>query len=389
MNTKNKSILTIFALVLFLLFSGIKGMVLGASFFIPLSFAIVLALLLIPLARKLENKGFSSGLASISCVVLAMLAYLTFFFLLAAQGQNLSEQWPEIKNEIKPKIETTLSKLEEKTGYDLERHLPGFLQEDSGEKAKEDQANQNNPSSSNFDIAGKVAPVAMNVFGFFGNSLLTFVYLFFLISFRHKVRTAVLLFFEESKRDEVEQIFNKSMGLVLSFLGGKFLLITFLAIIYSIGLSIAGVENAIIISLMAALFSLIPYLGVMTGFVLSITFTLVGGGDLNSLIIVAVTYSIAQFVESYLLEPYVVGDKVNLNPLMTVLVVVAGGMIWGVAGMVLSIPFTAIIKVICDAVKPLEPIGYLLGGEDNNKDDMPGPIKKWTEKLVNQVKKRF
>lgn len=394
---KNRNALIIFTIIILALFFGTKGMIIGSSFFIPLMFAVLIVLISIPLARKLEKFGLSRGLTSFACLLLVILAYLSFFLLITIQGKNIAEEWPEMKKKVEPKLEEALNLIEDKTGMNLQDQLPPFLQ--NQETAKEEQkdkkitdptdpsqkteettqAPEQNAQSSGkeesegpSEIPGKLAPVAMNVFGFFGSSVITFVYVFFLLSFRAKVKRSILLFFDYDKRKAVEKILNQSVELVLSFLGGRFLLVLFLAIIYAIGLTIAGVENAILISLMAALFSLVPYMGVLIGFLIAITFTLLGGGDTNSLIIVAATYGVAQFVESYILEPYVVGDKVNLNPLMTILVVVAGGMIWGVAGMFLSIPFTAILKIIFDAVQPLKPIGYLLGSEENEDSEEPG-----------------
>lgn len=400
---KNKNGLLIFTLIILGLFFGIKGMIGGSTFFIPLMFAVLIMLICIPLARKLEKFGLSRGLTSFACLLLVILAYLSFFLLITIQGKNIADKWPEMKKNLEPKLEETLKLIEDKTGMNLQDQLPAFLQKEESSDPQGDSKKKSEPTGPSpqtkettrgsdeqaqspgkvqsevpSGIPGKLAPIAMNVFGFFGSSLMTFVYVFFLLSFRAKVKRSILLFFDYEKRKAVEKILNQAVELVLSFLGGRLLLVLFLAIIYAIGLSIAGVENAILISLMAALFSLVPYLGVLIGFIIAITFTLLGGGDTNSLIIVAATYGIAQFVESYILEPYVVGDKVNLNPLMTILVVVAWGMIWGVAGMFLSIPFTAILKIIFDAVQPLKPIGYLLGSEEN--EDAEEPEKDESEK---------
>lgn len=382
---KNKNTFLTLSLTVLVLFFGIKGIILASSYLIPLTFAVMLTLISIPLARKLEGFGLSRTLASLCCLLLGVLAYLSFFFLISVQGQNIAEKWPEMKEQMKPKFEETISQLEEKTGLDLQSQLPDFMNDQKKSEVKDEESEGQTESSGQSEIPSKLAPVAMNIFGFFSSSMITFVYFFFLLSFRRKVKTSILLFFEEEKRSEVKKVLDESIDLVLNFLGGRFLLILFLAIIYTIGLTIAGVENAVLISLMAALFSLVPYLGVLTGFTLAITFTLLGGGDSTAVIIVAVTYGLAQFIESNILEPYVVGDKVNLNPMITILVVVAGGMIWGVAGMVLSIPIAGLMKIIFDAIEPLRPLGYLLGGEDTKDTKEPGPVEQWGKKMWEKI----
>lgn len=382
---KDKNAFIVFSLIVLVLFFGIKGIILAASYLIPLTFAVLLTLITIPLARKFEQFGLSRGLASFSCLLLAILVYLSFFFLISVQGHNIAEKWPEMKEQIQPKFEKALSQIEEKTGLDLQSQLPGSQEIPEDSEQENQDTKETEESGGQSEIPGQLVPFAMNIFSFFGSSVLIFVYLFFFLSFRKKVKQSILLFFEKEKRNTVEKVLDESSDLALNFLGGRLLLILFLAVIYSIGLTIAGVENAILISLMAAIFSLVPFLGVWIGFTMAITFTLIGGGNTSSLIIVAATYFIAQFVESYILEPYVVGDKVNLNPLMTILVVVAGGVIWGVAGMVLSIPIVGILKIIFDAIEPLKPLGYLLGGEDIKESKEPGRLEKWGKSMWEKV----
>ena len=384
---KNKDLHILLPLIIIALYFLIKGLVLAASFLIPLTFAILAALVFIPLARKLENIRFPTILASLVCTILAVICFLGFFLLMGVQGQNISEEWPKMKSQIKPKLEKSINTLENKTGISLQETLPGFLKsEDKKEKETSkstDEKEQLGPIQSG---TSKIAPtIAMNVFGFFGSSFLTFIYLFFLLTYRKKIKHSMLMFFSSKNKSSAESILNQSIVLALNFLGGRLLLIFFLAVIYAIGLSIAGVENAILISVIAASLSLIPYLGLVAGFVLAITLTILGGGDTTSIIIVVVTYSLAQFIESYILEPYVVGDKVNLNPLMTIMVVIMGGLIWGISGMVLSIPVAAILKIVFDSIPSLKPLGYLLGDEETKEEDEGNKFKKFGENLWDKI----
>ncbi|MEJ7671601.1 MAG: AI-2E family transporter [Chitinophagaceae bacterium] len=81
------------------------------------------------------------------------------------------------------------------------------------------------------------------------------------------------------------------------------------------------------------------------------------------LIGVLITYAVVQFIQTYILEPLVVGAEVNINPLFTIIAIVLGELIWGIPGMVLAIPLTGIFKIICDNVEPLKPYGFLIGKE--------------------------
>src|SRR5690606_10976306 len=107
-----------------------------------------------------------------------------------------------------------------------------------------------------------------------------------------------------------------------------------------------GLKHALFISLIAALFSLIPYVGNIIGLVLAIAMSFLSQGDTGQIIGILIVFSIAQFVESYFLEPFIVGAEVDLNPVIVIVGVVLGGIVWGVMGMILAIPLLGICKVV-------------------------------------------
>lgn len=410
---KPNSILIRSALLVLGAFFFIKGVVLAEGFLVPLTFAVVLTLITIPLARKLEKKGFSHLWASVTSVIVCILAYLAFFFVIAAQIGSVSERWPEMKKQLTPKLSEAVQKIEDKTGMNVMQQIPPWLN-GSGSMSNGDDREQSEPDqetnsqSENSEkkqdsqsaaasgrdsgvpdgVKKQLGQLAVNIFGFLGNSLLTFIDLFFLLHYRQKVKLSILRFFDADKQKQVKDVLEESVKLGLNFLGGRFLLILSLAIIYTTGLLIAGVEDAILIGLLAALMSLIPYVGVVGGYILAIAMTFLGGAENWALIVVTVTYGLAQFIEGNILEPFIVGDKVNINPLVTVIVVVLGSAIWGVAGMILSIPIVGICKIVFDSVKKLEPLGYALGEEDVSDPNEEGFMSKWGEKLRGMFKKK-
>ena len=100
------------------------------------------------------------------------------------------------------------------------------------------------------------------------------------------------------------------------------------------------------------------------------------GGSIQMVLGVFITYLVIQFIQSYILEPLVVGAEVNINPIFTILVLVGGEMIWGIPGMVLAIPILGIIKIVCDHIEPLKPYGFLIGHDKTKREDSP-----WIKKL--------
>lgn len=381
MNGKN--LVFFFTLLVLGIYFAVVGIIGAGSFLKPLTFAILLTLMCVPLARKLESWKFSRGFASFTCVLLSLIAYLAFFMIITIQVNNVADRWSAVETQVKPKVAAVLENLKERTGLDYVSQFEK-LSTTPSEQAESVDTTPNQVDSAEEMVSSskeEILAVVNSIFNFLGSSMLTFIYIFFMLTYRGKIKKSLLMFFEHRKQEDVKDVINNAINLALNFIAGRFTLILFLAIIYSIGLSISGIENAILISAIAALLSLIPYAGVVLGYGLAIMMAVFSGANTWSLIGVSITYGLAQFIESYILEPYVVGSKVDLNPLVTIIVVVLGGSIWGVAGMILSIPLAGIAKIICDAVPALHPLAYALGGDENDSEEEQGFLSKWGEKI--------
>tara|TARA_R110002020_G_scaffold305892_3_gene521821 strand:- start:123 stop:1337 length:1215 start_codon:yes stop_codon:yes gene_type:complete len=403
---KSKEILLILTLIVLGTYFSIVGVIEAAGFLKPLAIAVLLTLICIPLCRKLESWKLSKGLSALVSVLLSLLVFLAFFAIISAQLANISERWPEIKSKAKPKLEQFHENVSEKTGLNLEQQLGMFgysgqsyspeedgsetqaLQDSSSSADNSSSQSQSSPEKIVSKASQEIGTIVMNFFSFLSSAVLTMVYLFFLLLYRNKVKLSILKFFSSENRVEAEEVMKHSIELALNFIVGRFILIVFLAIIYSVGLSISGIENAILISVIAAILSLVPFIGNIIGYGLSIVMAVFAGAELGGIIGVSITFGLAQFVESYILEPYVVGSKVEVNPLVTIVVVILGGSIWGIAGMILSIPIAGIAKIIFDATPALKPLGYALGEEDVEGTNEQNFLSKWGEKLWNKFSKK-
>lgn len=337
---------------LFFLFTGLSK---GQNILLPLTTAIILCLTILPMANFFEQK-MKRFYASLLSTFLLFLISLAFIVLLSLQVKTFVEDWPQIKETMKPKIENLQDYLADNTP----------LKKSDLSVAGDSAATKVMPSGQE---TGKIALFAVGQFaGFTGYYLLTFVYIFFILNYRRRLKEFFFMLFEEQKKDEVQQILSKSANVVQQFLIGKLFLIAILAVLYAIGLGISGVNNFILVSLVAALFDLIPYVGNIVGFAMAMVFGYLSSGNTSVLIGIIITFSVAQFIQSYILEPYIVGDKVDLHPFFTIVFVVIGGAVWGIIGAILAIPVMAIVTVIFLHVPPLKPFGYLFSNK--NKDEI-------------------
>ncbi len=169
-------------------------------------------------------------------------------------------------------------------------------------------------------------------------------------------------------------VLDDTQKVTVKYLSGLFLMIVCLWVMYGIGFSLLGVENAIFFAILCGLLEIVPFIGNLTGTALTIAMSLVQGGDMNMVLGILVVYGLVQFIQTYLLEPLIVGAEVSINPLFTIVGLVAGEMIWGIPGMILAIPLLGITKIVFEHVEPLKPFAYLIGSEE--KKGEPGIFQK-------------
>jgi predicted PurR-regulated permease PerM len=209
----------------------------------------------------------------------------------------------------------------------------------------------------------KVLGLASSLVGFITDYLLVFIYIFFLINYRSKFRWFILKLFSKEHQKEVKEVIQKTTKVGQQYLLGKLILIVCLSVLYSIGLGISGVNNFILVSIIAAFLTLIPFLGNLIGMFLAIAFGFVIDGEMSVLIGILITFTVVQFLESYVFEPFVVGDKVDVQPFFVILAIILGNLVWGVIGMVLAVPVLGILNILFNHIEPLKPLGYLFSNE--------------------------
>ncbi|MAZ73367.1 MAG: AI-2E family transporter [Flavobacteriaceae bacterium] len=347
MSTSRSTLLYTGAALIAFLVLTVYGLVYAKSFLAPLTVALILTLLLIPVTRKLERWNLNKNLAALVSTIVLLLVSVGFFLLVIVQMNNVVDKWETIKDTMQPKIESATNFLIDNTPV-TEEKIKGFKTKFRTFEIIGSSKNR-----------GSAFTYLTKIVGFFGTYLLVFIYVFFLLRFRSKFKKFILKFFKENKKQEVKETLQEISSVAQGYLLGKLKLIGLLAIVYSIGLGISGVSNFILVALIASILTIIPYLGNVLGYCLAIIFGYLINGEIGVLIGITLTFIIAQFVESYILQPYIVGDEVDLNPFFVILVVILGNLLWGIVGMVVAIPVLGIFNVIFLHVPSLKPFGFL------------------------------
>lgn len=337
----------------YFLFTGLAE---AKGFLAPLLTGIILALVVLPLSRKMERAGMGRGITSFLSTFLIFLLSLGFMWLISFQVKSFIDDWPEIRETMKPKVEQLRSFIIEQTPLN---------DEDLGIS---DEGEEFSLIGALSDKSAKALGFFSQTIGFFGTYLLVFIYIFFLLNYREKFKGFIVLLFPDEKKKEIKKVVDKSGTVVQEYLVGTMLLMLFLAIVYSIGLGLTGIDNFILVSIIAAFLTLIPVVGNIIGFSLALILGYLTTGETSTLIGIIITFSVAQMLENYVLQPFVIGDKVNLHPFFVILAVILGGAIWGIIGMILAIPVMAIITIISMNVPALYPFGFLFSKEAHDNE---------------------
>ncbi|MBU1820005.1 MAG: AI-2E family transporter [Bacteroidetes bacterium] len=370
------------------------GLVRGKSFLAPIAVAAILAMVILPVANWFEHKGMKRVWAALCADLLILFFFAVLTGILAFQIKRFSEEWPSMQRKLEPKINQLQQYISEKTGLTIQEQKQKIQESIKGasssggseqtaaagksdQQARQDQPQQQDSgqtqgqqTSTGGGLMAKAGSFIMKFIGFVGTSLLVLVYIFFFLLYRKKFKDSLIRIAPDDTSEKTGAIIANAAEVSQNYLFGRLIEIVFVAIVYSIGLLISGVQNAILISILGAVLILIPYLGNVIAYVLALGFALFSGGGMGQVIGVTVTFGLTQFIETYTLEPYLVGGKVNLNPVATILVVVLGNALWGVVGMLVAIPALGIAKVIFDNVPVLNPLGYLLGEEDTDGESV-------------------
>jgi predicted PurR-regulated permease PerM len=340
------------------------GIYYAKPFLTPLVFAGLFAMLLWPVCRTLEGWGLNDKLAAFLAVLLFVGVFVGVGFLLSNQIKSFMGELPKLQESFENRLEDAKIFIEDKFGISEERQ----------EKALTEQGRRRGRQ-----LGQQAAFYFVNALGKF---LIMLVYLFLLLIYRARFKNFIIQYTPEARREQARQVIVRSAHVAKDYLSGRLLLMVILAIMYVTGLSIIGIEQAIFFGVLAAILGIIPFVGNILGAILPISVALINEGTTAAIAVVAL-FTVVQLIENYLLEPLVVGKKVDLNAFFAIAIVILGEMLWGISGAILAMPVLGIAKIIFDNIKQLEPLGYLIG------EDHPGEDSDRGSKLAQKIKDLF
>ena len=356
-----RAVLTL--LFLFLLFGGLYF---SKGFLVPVVIAGLFAMLFIGLSNYLERKGMGRGTAAFICVFVLIASVSVIVLLLSIQLSDFADNLDIMKKRLSGMITGIQHWINATLGISVKQQ----------EEMLKQQGQNGNGSAGGIAaaIAGSLMSVGVNI-------VLGLVYIFLLLYYRTHIKKFIFKIVPDNQTRKTEDVVHQSASVAQKYLSGLSLMIVMLWIMYGIGFSIVGVENAVFFAVLCGILEIVPFVGNITGTSLTVLAVLAQGGNSGMVVGVIGTYLFVQFIQTYILEPLVVGEQVSINPLFTIMAIVLGEMVWGIPGMIMAIPVLGIVKIICDNVPELKPYGFLIGSQ--NKKQNTGVI----DKIKNMFKR--
>lgn len=321
-------------------FLFVAALILTRQLLVPLFLSIMLAYLLYPYANWLEKHSIPRIPTNL-IVVLGFIAVVTGIgIVVGALFSNFTEDFPRLREQFEANLELIFNNIAAITGIEA-LNIDSIIR----------------------DLA-ETGAYFSQLFTATTNTLLSLallpVYTFLLLFYRNKFRNFISMVIHSEQEDTAQNIINHAAEVVPKYLKGLVITCIILVGLNSLGFYLIGLEYALLFGIIAALFNLIPYLGTILGYGVVMIFVL-GTQSPSLALAVLIQFFVVQFIENNILTPNITGSYVEINPLVIIFSLIGAGMIWGLPGMLIIIPYLGLFKIICENVESLKPLGFLMG----------------------------
>ncbi len=339
----------------------------------PIVLAFFISIVMLPVYRFFMKIRFPEPLA-IGMTVLILFGFMAaiVWFFSVQIGQVISDI-PTIRNNVAVHLNELSEWINKKTDFTQERQL-AILNEQS-------KGLVNNVTG----MVGGAAASLTSVFIFVG---LIPIYIFLILFYKNLLLRFIFMWFPKENHDRLEDGMREMQVIIKSYLVGLLIQITYITVLVGGILMILGIKHALLIGVIFAILNLIPYIGALIGNIIGVLLTLASSQELFPIFEVLGTIAAVQFLDNNILMPRIVGSKVKINALASIIGVIVGGAIAGVSGMFLSLPIIAILKVIFDRSDNFRQWGVLFGDERPKMSPMQFPVFRLRSKAVRKAIER-
>lgn len=332
----------------------------GRDVFIPASFALFISFVLYPICAWLQRRGIGNMAAVIISVLILLVLALALVTLLLSQFLSFTEEWPALQLKMSASINQLSEFFIDSVGISRAQQTDWLSQ--AGGQA-----------------AGGLMTFLQRTISFSVLSMVMLilipVYSVLILYYRHHWAEILYRIFPKEQKEEIWEILLLTVKTYSNFLKGMGLVYLIVGVLNSLGLLLMGVPHAILFGFIASVLTFIPYVGIMVGSLLPIAMAWITYDSVWYPVGIVALFTFVQYLEANIIFPFAVSKRLNVNTLVLLLAIFVGAVLWGVAGMILFVPFVGIIKLIADHNPKLNTLSLALGtGQITNRRKRKGEI---------------
>lgn len=337
---------------------------------IPLLFSIILAVLVYPIAKKLEQFKINRVVTTTISLVVALIIILFITYIIVIQAIEISQDASQILKKLKLLYHNILDWISVTFNISQTELLDTLL----------------------IELKEAISTISSYIMIFFQSfseilsiSILIPIFSFFFLYYRNSFKIFIIKIFKNTPQQKVEETLVKMYNALQNYMIGQLTVMLIIALLNTIGLYFLGIKYAWFFGILASLLMILPYIGITIGSIFPAIFALATIDSPYYALGVIVWFLFVQFLEGNFITPNIVGGKIALNPLASMLAIILGGMLYGFAGFILALPLAALLKILCDVSPKTEPFGFILGNLDEDDPEEEIPILE--ENITNEEEK--
>ncbi|HPM32890.1 MAG TPA: AI-2E family transporter [Chryseolinea sp.] len=322
----------------------------GREVLIPVSFALLISFVLYPVCAWLERKGVGRLTAVVISLTVLIVIGLLLVALLVSQFVSFLDEWPTLQLKLNQSLTDLSEVLTNVFGIskDQQENMMTKLSDQSGSNLL--VMVRNTITASAFSV---VLLILIPVYA-----------VLILYHRRYWVKILIRLFPSE-REEELRKILSLTIGAYYNFIKGMAIIYLLVGSLNSVGLLLLGVPHAILFGFIASILTFIPYVGIIVGSLLPITMAWITYDSIWYPIGIIGIFTFVQYLEANVIFPVAVSSRLNVNTLVMLLSIFVGGILWGMAGMILFVPFVGIAKLVADHNPKWKTVSMMLGIENS------------------------
>ena len=320
----------------------------GRAVLIPLSFAALISFVLYPVCAWMERKGLGRLSAIIISISLMGILGLLLITLLINQFLAFTNEWPSLQVKINKSFEDLSRFLVDAFGLsrDQQKNIVLRMSDQSGGNVLAFLRNTVSASA--------VSAVLL---------FLIPVYSVLILYYRHYWLRILYRLFPSEEGQSIRQILGLTIKTYYNFIKGMALVYLIVGILNSMGLLLLGIPHPFLFGFIASILTFIPYVGIIVGSLLPITMAWITYDSLWYPLGIVAIFIFVQYLEANVIFPVAVSSRLNVNTMVMLIAIFIGGILWGMAGMILFVPFVGIAKLIADHNPRWKTVSMILGIE--------------------------